>query len=264
MKANIINQCMVIFVLLSIYIISISQASIENSQEISFQDFTTNSLTLIPVHELQPGDIAFKHPEAFPGPIIIDHCLLCAGYDNETEEYEFIEAHFHYGVQSRFEKKENLTDSDWGPYARVRSATEEQKKNAIDFARKQIGKDFQIEWINKNYDPTDIENDSLAKEWYCSELVWASYYNCNNKFPSDVDERQCVYGNGIDIDMNGWQKVLNMTIVAPKEIMFDNDVTRLILINHENIDTSYQYSVRYCALQQFWDIWKIKIFSKFI
>jgi len=264
MKGTNIERFIVVLILFSICVISIGNASVENREEKSFQDYSFDSSILIPVHELRPGDIAFKHPEAVPGPILIDHCVLCVGYDNETEEYEFIEAHFHYGVQSRFEKKENLTNSDWGPYARVRSATEEQRKNAIDFARKQVGKDFQIEWINKNYNPTDIENDSLAQEWYCSELIWAAYYNCNNEFPSELDDKKCIYGDGIDIDMNGWKKVLNMSIVAPREIMADNDVVRLFMINKDKVDVANIQPIQYCLLQQFWDHWILKIFSKAI
>jgi len=193
------------------------------------------TFSIMPVlsSSLSPGDIAFKHPEAFRGPIIIDHCLLCTGYDNETDTYEFIEAHFHHGVQYRFEKSENISHASWGPYVRVFSASNEQKRNAIDFARKQIGRAFQKEWINKNYNPTDNENDSFADEWYCSELIWAAYYNCNFQFPENLTDSQCFYGDGIDLDMNGWMKVLNISVVAPREILFDDDVRRIFLFDFD-------------------------------
>jgi hypothetical protein len=106
-----------------------------------------------------------------------------------------------------------------------------QIQNAIDFARRQVGKEFQIEWINKNYNPTDVKNDSLANKWYCSELIWAAYYNCYNEFPENTDEELYVYGQGIDIDFNGWKRFLGRAVVAPREIMYDFDVRRLLLIN---------------------------------
>jgi hypothetical protein len=233
---QIVHLCMILLIVYLLCLTSVyGSFEIKNNRTVSS---IKNKHITVPIssHELKAGDIAFKHPEAFPGPVIIDHCLLCAGYNNITETYEFIEAHFHYGVQSRFEKKENLSHPDWGPFARVRTATDFQKKNAIDFARKQIGKDFQIEWINKNYNPTDIENDTLALEWYCSELIWAAYYNCNNAFPLYLDEKNCIYGDGIDIDLNGWQKVFNLTIVAPREIIFDDDVKRILLPHDDQID----------------------------
>ena len=63
-----------------------------------------------------------------------------------------------------------------------------QKQNAIDFIKRQLGKRFQNNWTNKNYNPEDVENDTYANEWYCSELLWAAYYNCDNPFP----EKKCL------------------------------------------------------------------------
>lgn len=186
----------------------------------------TDSVSLM---ELRPGDIAFKHPEAFRGPVIIDHCLLCIDYDNVTDTYEFVEAHYHYGVQRRFEKRSNLSRLEWGPFARVITASDEQKKNAIDFAILQVGKEFQKDWINKNYNPLDIENDSLANEWYCSELIWAAYYNCNNSFMKAKRESDYIYGDGIDIDRNGWNGIKDFVIVAPRDILYDREVIRLFI-----------------------------------
>jgi hypothetical protein len=206
---------------------------IEHNSDFSFFDKKDLKITVRIINQLKPGDIAFKHPESFSGPVIIDHCLLCTGYNNETEIYEFIEAHFHHGVQYRFEKKENLTGLQWGPFVRVYTANDKQIQNAIDFARRQIGKDFQIEWINKNYNPSDIKNDSLANKWYCSELIWAAYYNCNNEFPENTDECSYVYGQGIDIDLNGWKQFLGRAVVTPREIMYDFDVIRLLLIENQ-------------------------------
>jgi len=49
--------------------------------------------------------------------------------------------------------------------------------------------------------------------------VWAAYYNCNNPFPDLEPEGGYVYGDGIDLDRNNWDKnLLNTTIVRPHEI----------------------------------------------
>jgi uncharacterized protein YycO len=171
---------------------------------------------------LQPGDIAFKHPDIFGDnfSIIHDHCLLYIGYNNSTGMYIFIEASpFGDQVKYRYENESTLLGSFYGPFVKVRHANTTQKQNAIDFAKRQLGKPFQGQFINKNYNPEDTINDSLANEWYCSELVWAAYYNCNNPFPEEEPENGYVYGDGIDLDRNGWKKnLLNTTIVRPSEM----------------------------------------------
>lgn len=199
------------------------------------QFFSNQNLT-----KLQPGDIAFKHPEVFPDyfPTIIDHCLLFVEYDNTTDRYVFIEAGIpHDRVQYRSVSESELTGPFFGPFARVKHANDTQKQNAIDFAKRQIGKSFQGEWINKNYNPEDTANDTFADEWYCSELVWAAYYNCNNSFPEEEPVDGYVYGEGIDLDRNGWQKnLLNYSVVAPREILRNRFEIRVFHLNFPSLD----------------------------
>ncbi len=180
----------------------------------------------IKISELEPGDIAFKHPDIFPNrfPTIIDHCLLYVKYNEQADRYVFIEAGIHgSSVQYRNETEENITGELWGPFARVITANSTQKQNAINFAKRQLGKKFQGEFFgisaDKNYNPNDVDNDAFANNWYCSELVWAAYYNCNNPFPEQEPEGGYTYGDGIEIDRNGWKKnILGHTVVWPKEI----------------------------------------------
>ena len=181
---------------------------------------------------LQPGDIAFKHPDIFP--IILDHCLLYIGYNNSTGMYVFIEASaMNDQVKYRYENESTLIGPFYGPFAKVKHANNSQKQNAIDFAKKQLGKPFQGAWINKNYNPEDTINDSLADEWYCTELIWAAYYNCNNPFPEEEPEDGYVYGEGIDLDRNGWGKnLLNITTVHPLEIFFNLFEVRVYHLNN--------------------------------
>lgn len=186
--------------------------------------------------KLQPGDIAFKHPDIFPDyfPTVIDHCLLFVEFNSSTGLYLFIEAGMpHDQVQYRYVTEVALTGPFYGPFVKVKNANESQKQNAIDFAKRQIGKPFQGEWVNKNYNPEDTLNDSLANEWYCSELLWAAYYNCNNPFPEQEPETGYVYGEGIDLDRNGWNKnfILNNSIVAPREILRNRQEVSVFHLN---------------------------------
>ena len=48
--------------------------------------------------------------------------------------------------------------------------SEEIKRKAVDFAMNQLDKNYDFYWLQKNPDPD-------APSWYCSELVWAAYYN---------------------------------------------------------------------------------------
>lgn len=175
--------------------------------------------------QLQPGDIAFMHPDISPTflPTIIDHCLLFIEYNSSSDMYVFIEAGaVNSQVQYRYENESSLTGLFFGPFAKVKHANTTQKQNAIDFAKRQLGKSFQGEWINKNFNPEDTDNDPYADEWYCSELIWAAYYNCNNTFPIEKPETGYIYGAGIDLDRNGWHKnVINSSIVTPKEILWN-------------------------------------------
>jgi uncharacterized protein YycO len=171
---------------------------------------------------LEPGDIVFKRPDW--SPYFLNHCLLYIGYNDSTGLYVFIEASgVEQQVRYRYDNESTLTIGlFYGPFAKVRHVNDTQKQNAIDFAKRQLGKPFQRDWINKNNNPEDTANDSLADEWYCSELVWAAYYNCNNPFPEEEPEDGYVYGAGIDLDRNGWEKnLLNITTVHPLEIFFN-------------------------------------------
>ena len=95
-------------------------------------------------------------------------------------------------------------------FARVVSATPEQIQGAIDWGLKRIGDRYQL------WDPQKIANPNsrylTAQKWYCSEFVWAAFYN-----------------NGIDIDRNGWNRDFPWffpiwSAVSCDDIYYDNDV----------------------------------------
>jgi len=98
-------------------------------------------------------------------------------------------------------------------FARVVSATPAQRQAATAWALSRIGDLYQI------WDPEKIADPSAqrvtANRWYCSELVWAAYYQV-----------------GIDLDQNGWKRDFPWGLpfwsaVSPQEIAADNDVALL-------------------------------------
>lgn len=95
-------------------------------------------------------------------------------------------------------------------YARVINATPEQRHAATQWAISHIKDKYQIS------DPRKIANPNVsvvtADRWYCSEIIWAAYYN-----------------NGIDIDRNGWDRDFPWffpiwSSVSCDDIYYDNDV----------------------------------------
>jgi len=140
---------------------------------------------------LEVGDILFcecQDPSIhhIPG---WDHAAIYVG-DNE-----FIEAVPDFvrkvPLAEFYTWAENIT------YGYVSTASPSQRQSAVDFAEDQLGKPYQPCPLQKDPSP---DSDS----WYCSELVWAAYYQA-----------------GIDIDQDGWDYP---HVVEPFEISLDDDV----------------------------------------
>ncbi len=185
---------------------------------------------------LKPGDILFTNadviPDWCPDPDL--HCLMFVEYNNYSwggQIYTFIQASPMGGVCYRNYTKSDILESDSKKIRRVKdkyiNAT--QQKNAIDFAKLRLGDGFSIQThtMNKNYNPEDLENDSYANVWYCSELIWAAYYNCNNSFPKIKPENGYIYGEGIDLDPNGWE----IDLISIKEDHFLSAIHPIELLN---------------------------------
>lgn len=60
----------------------------------------------------------------------------------------------------------------WVSYLRVLEADEEMRARAVEFAREQLDKECP-------YDIRFYSKQARGGSWYCSELVWASYYNAS-------------------------------------------------------------------------------------
>ena len=102
----------------------------------------------------------------FPGPVVElysnDHCALYVG-DNKFIHASFngvtIDPYWTFHIWA-----ENLEFATVLTNQNIRDA-------AVDFAIGQIGKPYQLD-----YD-LGIDASPDAEEWYCAELVWASYFN---------------------------------------------------------------------------------------
>ena len=188
------------------------------------------------IDKIEPGDILIHLPgrEGQYG-----HCRIVTGLTTGIiKKYTLADAYYH--VLGYTCNKLTLSliilliTYSWGydgiSLVRV-NATTEQKQNAVDFAKLQIGKFFDMPYDRgaKNYNPED-PNDSNANQWYCSELPWAAYYNCNNSFPEEKTVGGYIYGEGIDIDSNGWEIDCvgflgkEYALVHPIDIINDDDV----------------------------------------
>ncbi len=147
---------------------------------------------------LEVGDILFcewKYYNADPG---WDHVALYIGDDR------FIEATAAGNGVVR------VIDLDWLMgftkaicYGQVKTANTSQRRGAVAFAQSQLGKPYQYldfckPLLNRSKNPSPT-----SQAWYCTELVWAAYYN-----------------QGINLDLKGvlWGPVM------PSEMCWDNDV----------------------------------------
>lgn len=61
----------------------------------------------------------------------------------------------------------------WASYLRVLGADEAERERAVSFAREQVSN-------NCPYDIRFYSKQARGGSWYCSELVWAAYYNATN------------------------------------------------------------------------------------
>ena len=161
-----------------------------------------------------------------------DHVAIYIGYNNRTNEYEFIEA-----VDNSGPRICSFTETRaWAhhfAFGRVTSATKLQRLGAIRWAKQiclernkpltpngeRIDNAYQYHppmelWKCFRPDGFELYN----KFWYCSELVWAAYYNVDAN--GNIDYNQAVEKR-IDLDENEWTFPF---VVEPREIRDDDDI----------------------------------------
>ena len=217
-------SCLIIITLLFLTNFSIISArTFDNVSSDDEDDCDCPDPEITSAKTLQPGDIMFKTVYTC---LIYVHTLIFKQYHEDIDKYEFIEAAIDGGVKSDLYDLDEITNSSKYKFARVTTASDAQKQNAILFAESQIGKHFQWDFLYKNFDPDDPD-DEYSDQWYCSELIWAAYYNCNYH-PDDN-----VYGRGIDIDCNGG------IFVKPRDIRNDLKVRVFYLKSDKSIQLEH-------------------------
>lgn len=197
------NLIVVMFILLPL------EFGLSSAENLSIRDNQERVFIIQEMEWLKPGDIMFETVYTF---LVYVHTLLFVEYNTTLQRYIFIEAPVGSVVRYTNFTISEISNASHYKFGRVKTANEEQIENAIAFAESQLGKEFQVNFLwPKNYDPYDDE-DIHSDEWYCSELIWAAYYNCNHS-PGEG-----VIGEGIDIDFN------HGLFVKPRDIRLDPEV----------------------------------------
>ena len=157
------------------------------------------------LYKVKAGDIIY---EANGGSGITGHIVIVEGlcYSSKYGQY-FIRVVESIGYISgsgyadgvcRGVLDDDRIDDRAGTVLRVTGATSSQKSDAISFCVSQIGKSYDLGAYHRT--------SSSSTGWYCSELVWAAYYN-----------------QGIDLEST------RGAMVTPDEIKNSNGVTTVSL-----------------------------------
>jgi len=173
-----------------------------------------------------------------------DHVSMYIGRDPNTGDPLFVEAVDTTGPRiCTFDQTRRWAHNF--AYARVKNVTEQQKIGAVNWAKQlcfdrnrpitsngeRIYDNYQYLpyyfdrlgfW--KSYRPDGIE--VFSKYWYCSELVWASYYNIDENGNIDLFMD---YNKRIDLDPDGW---LPPPVVLPLELLNDDDIEIFYIDNN--------------------------------
>ncbi len=118
----------------------------------------------IDLSDIMPGDMIIIHDTGIIGIIVPgywDHNTMYIG--NGT----MIEAVAEGVVYSDVNIVKNASEA---LLLRV-SASDDDKRRVIDFAKMQIGKPYNTYWIDKHI---------YADSYYCSEICWAAYYDASD------------------------------------------------------------------------------------
>jgi len=191
MKNKIIT-IFVIMILLICFIIPASSTRINFSNEIRISRLSNESTEFSNLN-LELGDIVWRWVDA---DILVTDII--------GDEYEFIESNGAEDVWVRTETEEWIVDNNIFDFVyRLKEgiASYSDIQSAINFAKSQEGKKFAPlfdiytgTFHVKNSNPDD-PNDYLSDDWYCTELIWAAFYN-----------------QGIDIDYNGGDFIIPIDI----------------------------------------------------
>ncbi len=159
------------------------------------------------INYLKKGDIVFEEFWSSGDNSVLGHSALVVDVYYDTtfnQEYvlliESVDSDGDHGVILSALTPERF-DTVSSKVVRVVDATQTQIDNAISFALAQYGKKYDLNTLAYPSVSTDSEN------WYCSELIYAAYYN-----------------QGIDLKSNEHLS----RIIAPNEFL-NSDLTKYVL-----------------------------------
>jgi uncharacterized protein YycO len=157
-------------------------------------DYSTYNL----LNTVQKGDIIF---EANGGYGITAHTAIVEGifYSSSLQQYyiRVIEA-IDDGVVRSVLDDERVNDKGV-TVLRVTGATSTQVFGALNFCLSQLGKGYSLDFAK--------DTSSSEADWYCSELIWAGFYN-----------------RGINIETTG---IYNEPGITPRDILNCSKVTKV-------------------------------------
>jgi len=195
-------------------VIAHPQIQQSNDRHHTYQNIAlTNETQFLEPPNLDIGDLVFFDSTSPPGRWNVtgfDHVAMYIGdnrYLGSMRNTEKQVAEINITNFTYFHSVLHLTNPT---SARVASATPEQIQGAIKWGLSRIGDPYQL------WDPQKIANPNsryfTAQKWYCSEFIWAAFYN-----------------NGIDVDRNGWDRDFPWffpiwSAVSCDDIYYDNDV----------------------------------------
>jgi uncharacterized protein YycO len=113
-------------------------------------------------------------------------------------------------------------------YGNITTANLSQKLDAVTFTQSQLGKPYQYLDLNRPFINRSKDPNVDSEAWYCTELIWAAYYQ-----------------QGINIDSKG----MLIGPVMPADICWDDDISMY---------TWHQLNQWYLGLYANWAIYILK------
>lgn len=188
------NQFIIIIIVL--FLVQIQGSIYLSKDSYNFNQKNTNisseNTKIICSLNLRKGDIVWRWVDETIFPLLkfFMHPLLFTG-NIINDSYEFIEAHGGKDVcltyltenmikrQTIFSSANRLRDQYYDDKTMndiIAFATDEERMDDIFVSLLYFDEMGNIQYHQKNHNPNDV-SDPLSDKWYCTELIWAAYYN---------------------------------------------------------------------------------------